>query len=111
MKDMMMELLNNPAVWAFVLMIGMAALGMLVKKTKTKKDDQIYAMILHAFNLAEKVTIPGSSDPDSWQAKTTKALDVFKSSYVDRYGTIPPDSVVEVAKDHWNIIANEVKKS
>jgi hypothetical protein len=108
-KEIVVGLLQNPATWVVIASILFALVAIIVKKTKTQKDDQIFAMICHAFNLAEKVpAIPGEP---AWVAKVKEASKVFNDSYIAKYGSEPPDNITQFAQAQWSIIANQIKKN
>lgn len=106
-KEIIVALAGNPVAWGVFAVIGLAAFAMIAKKTKTKLDDQILAMLVHAFDMAEKV-IPDASK--GILGKTDAALKTFKDQYIDRYGKKPPDKLMAFAKDQWAILAHELKK-
>lgn len=107
-KEIIIALLGNPITWGVIGTIVLAVVAMIVGKTKTRKDDAILAMVLRAFDLTEK-WIPDGKGP-KWLQKTDEALKQFKSEYIERYGSKPPESILELAKDQWAIIAHELKK-
>lgn len=109
MKDILIAAVGNPVIIGVLLAILIVVIGMIVKKTKTQKDDQIYGMICNAFNIAEKI-IPDKTGP-IWMQKTDAALKTFIEEYKKREGKDPTEGVIQYAKDEWAIIANEMKKS
>lgn len=106
--EIVQSLLGNPVTWGVIGVIVLAIISIIVKKTKTTKDDAILAMIIRAFDLAEKF-IPDDKGP-AWLQKTDNALKTFKDQYIDRYGKKPPENLVNLAKDQWSILAHELKK-
>lgn len=101
-------ILGNEVITGVILTVIVVAAAIIVKRTKTQKDDAVFAMIVNAFNIAEKV-IPDSTGP-AWMQKTDKALKVFIEQYKKREGKEPSEGLIEFAKDQWALIANEIKK-
>lgn len=108
MQDYLKAALQNPVIMGVILMILTVIAGIIVKKTKTQKDDAIYAMICNAFNIAEKI-IPDKTGP-AWMQKTDTALKTFIEEYKKREGKEPSEELLKFAKDQWSIIANEMKR-
>ena len=100
--------LGNPIIMGVILVILVVIIGIIVKATKTQKDDAIYAMIVNAFNIAEKV-IPDGTGP-TWLKKTDTALKTFNDEFKKREGKAPTEDILQFAKDQWAILANELKK-
>lgn len=109
MEEILVALAGNPVVIGIILTIIIVIVGIIVKRTKTQKDDAIYAMIVNAFNLAEKI-IPDKTGP-AWLQKTDQALKVFSEEYKKREGKEPTADLLTFAKDQWSLLANELKKS
>ena len=107
-NEIVSTLLHSEIFWTSVFIMIVAGISWLVKKTKTDKDDKVWAMICNAFNVAEKV-IPDNNKV-AWANKIDVALKAFNEAYFKKYGSLPPENIVELAKDQWSIIATELKK-
>lgn len=108
-KEVLETLLKSEVFWTVVFLVVVALISYIIKKTKTTKDDQIWAIVCNAFNVAEKA-IPNTGMP-TWVAKIDKALESFNTEYYNRYGTQPPESIQQFAKDQWSKLALELKKN
>lgn len=112
MKAILINLAMDPIVWGVIGTVIIVAVGIIVKKTKTTKDDEIYAAALRfintAFNIAEKAI------PDGTAGKLSKidiALKDFNARYESRFGEAAPAELIEKAKAEWAIMAAELKKA
>jgi hypothetical protein len=101
--------LGNPVIIGVVFACLFVLAYIIVKKTKTTKDDEIFAMICNAFNIAENI-IPDGKGP-AWLQKADQALKVFKEEYAKREGKEPTQEIIQFAKDEWAKIALEIKKN
>lgn len=108
-KTALIATLQNPLVIGMLISLVMLGIGFIVNKTSNKKDDEIYAMAVNAFNIAEKV-IPDKTGP-AWLQKLDSALKTFAEEYAKRNGQTPTDAVKNQAKDVFAILANAVKKN
>lgn len=111
MKTILMNLLADPVVWCVLFSLVFILIGIIVQKTATKKDDEIYAQVLKyiniAFNVAEKAIPDGTTGK---LAKIDIALKDFNDRYASRFGTDAPPDVLDKAKAEWAILAQEIKK-
>lgn len=107
-KEIAISLLHSDVFWTVVFIAIVAVISFIVKKTKNTKDDAIWAMIVNAFNIAEKI-IPDGAGP-AWLQKTDNALKTFNEEYFKRFGSNPPDNIQQFAKDQWAKLALEIKK-
>ncbi len=107
-QGVLMGLVQNPAVWGVIFTAIVILVGWVVKRTKTKKDDAILAMIIQAFDFAEKV-VPDEKGPE-WLKKTDAAMKVFNEEYRKREGKTPTAALIDLAKDRWSLLAHEAKK-
>ncbi|MCP4482091.1 MAG: hypothetical protein GY817_04730 [bacterium] len=41
--------------------------------------------------------------------KLEKSMQVFKKAYLDEYGSNPPDSILDFARNQWTVIAESSK--
>ena len=112
MKTILVNLLSDPIVWALLFAVVLMAIGLIVKKTKSPKDDEVYAKILlyinTAFNVAEKAI------PDTTTGKLSKldiALKDFCARYEARFGESAPAELIDKAKAEWAVLAEELKKA
>lgn len=112
MKTVLINLLSDPIVWALLFAVVLMIAGMIVKKTKTTKDDAVYEAVIRyintAFNIAEKAI------PDGTVGKLSKvdiALKDFNARYEARFGETAPDKLIDKAKAEWAILADELKKA
>lgn len=112
MKTIIVNLLSDPIVWALLFAVALMIVGFVVKKTKTTKDDEVYAAVLRfintAFNIAEKAI------PDTVTGKLSKvdiALKDFNARYEARFGESAPVELIDKAKAEWAILAEELKKA
>ena len=108
LKQALINALQSPAFLGMLLTLVTLVIGIIVKHTKTKKDDEIFAMVLHAFNIAEKI-IPDKSGP-AWLQKSDLALKTFFTEYEKRKGQTPKEAILNEAKDTFAILARELKK-
>lgn len=111
MKQIIINLLSDPIVWGVLLTVLFIVIGIIVSKTKTKKDDEIYEAVLRfiqtAFNIAEKAIPDGSVGR---MKKIDIALKDFNDRYEARFGKSAPAEYIEKAKAEWAIMAEELKK-
>lgn len=105
--DVVKTILGNEIIVGILVAGIVIAAGYIVRATKTKKDDEIYAMVVHAFNVAEQI-IPDKAGP-LWMQKVDGALRTFNSEYVKRTGKEPTEAMIQYAQDTWAILANELK--
>lgn len=112
MKTIIVNLLSDPIVWGVVFTAIIVIVGIIVKKTATKKDDEVYAAVLRfintAFNIAEKAI------PDGTTCKLSKidiALKDFNARYEARFGESAPKELIDKAKAEWAVLAAEIKKA
>lgn len=112
MLDFLTSILAQPIVQASLVGLGLLVIGWIVKRTKTKRDDQIWAVvqegIFSAFSLAEKV-IP-SGKPNSAKNKLNKALKEFSHHIVTELKRSPSADEIQIAKAIWAKTASELKK-
>lgn len=112
MKEIIINLLSDPIVWAVIFAVVLMIVGLIVKKTKTTKDDEVYAAVLGyirtAFDIAEKAIPEGSTGKVK---KIDIALKDFNDRYEARFGETAPDKLIEKAKAEWAILAAELKKA
>ncbi len=108
-REIVIGLVHSEVFWTVVFLVTVAAISLLIKKTKSTKDDQIWAMICNAFNIAEKA-IPDGQGP-AWLQKTDAALKQFSNDYFARFGSEPPTDLQQFAKDQWAKLALELKKN
>ncbi len=110
--DLLKNLAGSPVIQAFLLGLVFVAIGFVVKKTKNKKDDAIFAAIraaaFNAFNIAEKV-IPDATG-NKTLAKIDTALKVFNDRVIEKLNRNANASEFELAKDMWDEMAFEIKK-
>jgi len=107
-NEILTTLLHSEIFWTVIFLLVVSLISTLVKKTKTDKDDKVWAMICNSFNVAEKV-IPDGVSP-TWLKKIDVALKEFNDSYYKKYGSQPPESLINFAKDQWSVLATELKK-
>jgi len=107
MKEALIAALSNPVIIGIIAVILGVVISIIVKKTKTQKDDAVWAMIVNAFNIAEKL-VPDNSGP-VWLQKADQALKVFNAEYAKRVGKEPTADMLQFAKDQWALLANELK--
>jgi len=107
-QEIFKTLIQSEVFWTVVFIVVVALISLIVKKTKTTKDDQIWAMVVNAFNIAEKL-IPDGQGPAFLQ-KADNALKTFNEEYFKRFGANPPDDLQQFAKDQWSKLAFEIKK-
>lgn len=112
MKTIIINLLSDPIVWALLFALVLMIAGFIVKKTATKKDDEVYAAVMRfintAFNIAEKAI------PDGTTGKLSKvdiALKDFNARYEARFGESAPAELIDKAKAEWAVLAAEIKKA
>lgn len=108
-KEIVSSLLHSDVFWTVIFLAIVAIISMIIKKTKNTKDDQVWAMVVNAFNMAEKI-IPDNSGP-AWVQKIDNALKTFNADYYARFGSNPPDNLQQFAKDQWSKLALELKKN
>ena len=64
-KDLIIKILSIPGLWGVAIVLLMALITFIVGKTKTKKDDEYWAIakgfIVEAFGFAEKIIKDGMS--------------------------------------------------
>lgn len=112
MKQIIINLASDPIVWGVLLTVVFIVIGIIVSKTKTKKDDEVYEAVLRfiqtAFNIAEKA-IPDVSV--GRMKKIDIALKDFNDRYEARFGKTAPVELVDKAKAEWAIMAEELKKA
>lgn len=112
MKEIIIKVLSEPIVWSVLLTLLGFGIGWIVKKTKTTKDDEIYAKVLQFINasfiVAEKA-IPDTSST-KWQ-KLNIALKDFNERYEARFGESAPAELIDKAKAEWAVLAAEIKKA
>lgn len=112
MKEILSALIKDPIVWSVLFAVVGMIVGFVVKKTKTTKDDEIYAKVLQFINasfiVAEKA-IPDTSSA-KWQ-KVNIALKDFNERYEARFGESAPAELVDKAKAEWAVLAAEIKKA
>lgn len=101
-------ILGNEVITGVLLTVIVVIAAYFIKRSKTQKDDAIFAMVVNAFNLAEKV-IPDATGP-AWLQKSDAALKVFKEQYAKREGKDPSEGLIAFAQDQWAILANQLKK-
>jgi hypothetical protein len=107
-KTILVSMLCNPAVQAVIIGGLVVGCGWVVKKTKTEKDDKVYAMAVHAFDIAEKIIPDGTINPP-WVGKLDNALKIFREQYVKRNGKDPSEEAISLAKDIFAIMAHNAK--
>ena len=103
-------ILQNEVLTGVILTVIVVVAAIIVKRTKTQKDDAIFAMIVNAFNVAEQIIPDGLSGP-AWMQKTDAALKVFKEQYAKRAGKEPTEDLIQFAQDQWALLANKLKQS
>lgn len=111
-KEIMTGVIESPTIWAVMLGALFVATGWVVKTTKTKKDDAIFAIIngsaFNAFNIAEKLI------PDNVENKTIKKIDealkAFNLRIVEALGRDATKPEIDQAKALWSELAFELKK-
>jgi len=112
MKTIVVNLLSDPIVWSVLFALVMYAVGLIVSKTKTTKDDAVLKVvkgfIYNAFNLAEKA-IPDAAAGQL--GKVDVALKHFNEAYEGRFGSAAPENILDLAKAEWSILATELKKA
>ena len=112
MKTILINLLSDPIVWALLFAVVLIVVGIIVKKTKSTKDDEVYANVLRfintAFNVAEKAIPDGTTGK---LAKVDIALKDFCARYEARFGESAPVELIDKAKAEWAILAEELKKA
>jgi hypothetical protein len=111
MKEIAMKLLVDPVFWVVLVTLLLAALGWLVKRTKSTKDDEMYEKIVNgyihnAFNLAEKFIPDGSTGT---LGKVDVALKQFNADYEKYFGTGASTDLLEIAKAKWAVLAAQIK--
>jgi len=106
------SMLGNPVVQAALIGVLIVLAGMIVKKTKNKKDDMIFDIvrgaIFNSFNMAEKA-IPDDSENKTIR-KIDEALKAFNTKIVDALGRNASKPELEQAKALWSEMAFELKK-
>lgn len=112
MKQIVINLLSDPIMWALIVAVVLLIVGAIVKKTKTTKDDEVYAAVLRfintAFNIAEKAIPDGATGKLS---KVDIALKDFNARYEARFGESAPTELIDKAKAEWAVMAAEIKKA
>ena len=110
-KEIVVNLLSSPVIWGVIAIIVFVVVKIIVSKTKTTKDDEIFnkamGMIVNAFNVAEKWIPDGSSGN---MGKVDVALKKFIEEYTKREGKAPTEDLINFAKDQWATLAFEAKK-
>lgn len=112
MKEIAVNLLSDPIIWSCIFCVLLVVAGLIVKKTKNTKDDEIYAAVIRyintAFNIAEKAIPDGSTGK---MKKIDIALKDFTDRYEARFGASAPQELIDKAKAEWAIMAAELKKA
>jgi hypothetical protein len=108
MKELILAMVVSEVFIGVVLVFIVAGISLIVKKTNTKKDDLVWSWIVKAFQLAEK--LPAIEGTPSWVAKTSRAIQVLNEEYFAKYGSNPPENIVEFAKSQWTLLSQELKK-
>ncbi len=112
-KQLLKEVLSNPTLWAFLIGGLFVFAGWAVKRTATKKDDEVYAIVkglmFHAFNIAEKM-IPDNSD-NKTAHKINRALLTFNKNVSETLNRNATKSEIDQAKALWSELAFELKTS
>lgn len=110
--EFLKSLLLNPAVQAILFGGVVVLIGWIVKKTKTKKDDAVWAIIEGAmyqgFNLAEKLIPDGTKN--AGMKRLDEALKVFNSRVIESLNRTAKETEIEQAKALWSMLAYEGKK-
>ena len=111
-KEIIVNLLSSPVIWATLFSIIFMVWGYITTKTKSENDDKYYqtvkGFICNAFNVAEKYIPDGSAGN---LGKIDVALKSFNEEYQRRFGTMPDQDLLDKAKAEFAIIATEVKKA
>ncbi len=111
LSNLLQGMAQNPAVHAIIVGFIVIAIGYIVKRTKTKKDDAIWEIVrgamFNAFNIAEKM-IPDSAG--GGLKKVDEALKVFNNKVQDTLGRSATLSELEQAKAMWSEMAFELRK-
>lgn len=112
MKEIFISLAGNPVVWSVIFSAFAFIAGIIVKKTKTTRDDEIYNTAMRFINAA--FIVAEKAIPDAGTGKLNKAdlaLKDFNSRYEQRFGLQAPANLKDIAKAEWAIMAAEIKKA
>ena len=112
MKEIFISLSGSPVVWSVTFSLLAFIAGVLVKKTKTTRDDEIYNTAMRFINAA--FIVAEKAIPDSGSGKLNKAdiaLKDFNARYEQRFGLQAPTNIKDIAKAEWAIMAAEIKKA